>query len=105
MGRVGACGDKRGDGIVFALLQRNVLDRRRWPTREDLRLAIVGWIERTYHRRQHPLRHHRNCPIQQHNPTETSHKTVSHMGVIRLGLLDIGFLPDTGLRHSDGAYR
>jgi putative transposase len=36
----------------FALLQRNVLDRRRWATRDELRTAIVTWIERTYHRRR-----------------------------------------------------
>ena len=32
----------------FALLQRSVLDRRRWTTREELRIAIVTWIERTF---------------------------------------------------------
>lgn len=36
----------------FALLQNNVLDRRTWDTREELRIAIVTWIERTYHRRR-----------------------------------------------------
>jgi hypothetical protein len=36
----------------FALLQKNVLDRQRWASREQLRLAIITWIERTYHRRQ-----------------------------------------------------
>jgi transposase InsO family protein len=36
----------------FALLQRNVLERRRWTTREELRIAIVTWIERTYHHRR-----------------------------------------------------
>lgn len=36
----------------FALLQKNVLDRQRWQSREQLRLAIVLWIERTYHRRR-----------------------------------------------------
>ena len=36
----------------FALLQRSVLDRRRWSSREELRLAIVGWIETTYRRRR-----------------------------------------------------
>ena len=35
----------------FSLLQKNVLDRQRWLTRQDLRLAITTWIERTYHRR------------------------------------------------------
>ncbi|GAA2494809.1 hypothetical protein GCM10009858_36100 [Terrabacter carboxydivorans] len=36
----------------FALQQKNVLDRRRWATRDELRIAIVTWIERTYHRRR-----------------------------------------------------
>lgn len=31
----------------FSLLQKNVLDRRAWATREELRIAIVTWIERT----------------------------------------------------------
>jgi putative transposase len=52
MGRVGACGDNAGMESFFALLQKNVLDRRYWPTRHELRLAIIAWIERTYHRRR-----------------------------------------------------
>lgn len=32
--------------------KENVLDTQRWTTREELRLAIVIWIERTYHRRR-----------------------------------------------------
>ena len=36
----------------FSLLQKNVLDRQPWTTREELRIAIVSWIERTYHRRR-----------------------------------------------------
>lgn len=36
----------------FALLQKNVLNWRRWATRDELRLAIVTWIEATYHRRR-----------------------------------------------------
>ena len=36
----------------FALLQHNVLDRQRWNTRQELPIAIVVWIERTYHRRR-----------------------------------------------------
>ena len=36
----------------FALVQNNVLNLKRWQTREELRLAIVLWIERTYHRRR-----------------------------------------------------
>ena len=52
MGRVGACGDNAAMESFFALLQKNVLDRRTWATRDELRIAIVTWIERTYHRRR-----------------------------------------------------
>ncbi len=64
MGRVGACGDNAAMESFFALLQRNVLDRQRWPTRQDLRLAIVGWIERTYHRRRRQRRLARLTPVE-----------------------------------------
>ncbi len=49
MGRVAAAGDSAAMESFFSLLQRNVLDRQRWDTREQLRIAIVTWIERTYH--------------------------------------------------------
>ena len=52
MGRVGACGDNAAMESFFSLLQNNVLDRQRWRTREELRHAIVAWIERTYNRRR-----------------------------------------------------
>jgi transposase InsO family protein len=52
MGRTGTCADNAAMESFFALLQRNVLDRERWRTREELRLAILTWIERTYHRRR-----------------------------------------------------
>ncbi len=56
MGRVGAAGDNAAMESFFALLQNNVLDRRVWQTREQLRIAIVTWIERTYHRRRRQKR-------------------------------------------------
>jgi transposase InsO family protein len=52
MGKVGAAGDNAAMESFFALLQKNVLDRRQWATRQQLRIAIVTWIERTYHRRR-----------------------------------------------------
>lgn len=57
MGRVGAAGDNAAMESFFSLLQKNVLDRRSWATHDQLRIAIVTWIERTYHRRrrQHAL--------------------------------------------------
>ena len=41
MGRVGAAGDNAAMESFFALVQKNVLDRRRWASREQLRIAIV----------------------------------------------------------------
>ncbi|MBQ0897977.1 IS3 family transposase [Micromonospora sp. U56] len=64
MGRVGACGDNAAMESFFALLQRNVLDRQRWQTRQDLRLAMVTWIERTYHRRRRQRRLGKLTPIE-----------------------------------------
>lgn len=48
----------------FALLQKNVLDRQHWRTRQDLRIAIVTWIEKTYHRRRRQARLGRLTPIE-----------------------------------------
>ena len=64
MGRVGAAGDNAAMESFFSLLQKNVLDRRRWDTREQLRIAIVTWIERTYHRRRRQLTLGRLTPIE-----------------------------------------
>jgi len=52
MGRVGAAGDNAAMESFFALLQTNVLDRKVWATRDELASAVIGWIERTYHRRR-----------------------------------------------------
>lgn len=64
MGRVGAAGDNAAMESFFSLLQKNVLNRRRWDTREQLRIAIVTWIERTYHRRRRQLALGRLTPIE-----------------------------------------
>jgi IS30 family transposase len=52
MGRVGACGENAAMESFFALLQKNILNRQRWLSRDELRLAIITWIDRTYHRRR-----------------------------------------------------
>jgi transposase InsO family protein len=41
-----------------------VLDKQRWGSREELRLAIVTWIERTYHRRRRQRGLGRHTPIE-----------------------------------------
>jgi transposase InsO family protein len=64
MGQVGAAGDNAAMESFFALLQRNVLDRRRWASRQDLRIAIVTWIERTYHRRRRQAALGRLTPVE-----------------------------------------
>ncbi len=64
MGRVGAAGDNAAMESFFALLQKNVLDRRTWATRQELRIAIVTWIERTYHRRRRQKRLARLTPVE-----------------------------------------
>ena len=64
MGRVGAAGDNAAMESFFALLQNNVLDRYRWATREQLRIAIVTWIERTYHRRRRQARLGKLTPVE-----------------------------------------
>ena len=64
MGQVGAAGDNAAMESFFALLQKNVLDRQRWATRQDLRIAIITWIERTYHRRRRQARLGRLTPIE-----------------------------------------
>ena len=52
MGRVGAAGDNAAMESFFSLLQKNVLNTKRWETREELRLAIVVWIETQYNRKR-----------------------------------------------------
>jgi len=64
MGQVGSAGDNAAMESFFALLQKHVLDRQRWATRDELRLAIVTWIERTYHRRRRQLALGRLTPIE-----------------------------------------
>ncbi len=64
MGQVGAAGDNAAMESFFALLQRNVLDRHHWDSREALRIAIVTWIERTYHQRRRQAALGRLTPIE-----------------------------------------
>jgi transposase InsO family protein len=64
MGQVGSAGDNAAMESFFALLQKNVLDRHRWATRDELRIAIVTWIERTYHQRRRQATLGRLTPIE-----------------------------------------
>ena len=64
MGQVGSSADNAAMESFFALLQKNVLDRRTWDTRDQLRIAIVSWTERTYHRRRRQARLGKLTPIE-----------------------------------------
>jgi len=64
MGRVASAADNAATESFFALLQKNILSRRRWTTRDELRLAIVTWIERDYHRRRRQAALGRLTPIE-----------------------------------------
>lgn len=71
MGRVSVCGDNTTMESFFALLRKNILDRRSWATREDLRITIATWNERTYHRRRRQGRLGRLTPIELETITTT----------------------------------
>ena len=64
MGRVASCDDNAAMESFFRLLQKSVLSRRSWTTRDQLLLATVTWIERTYDRRRRQSRLGRLTPIE-----------------------------------------
>ena len=64
MGQVGSAGDNAAMESFFSLLRKNVLNRQIWDTREQLRIAIITWIERTYHRRRRQAALGRLTPIE-----------------------------------------
>jgi putative transposase len=73
MGRVGACADNAAMESFFSLLQKNVLNRKRWNTRDELRLATITWIEKTYHRRRKQDRLGRLTPIEYETLLQAAH--------------------------------
>ena len=64
MGQVGTSADNAAMESFFSLLQNNVLDRHRWHSRQQLRTAIMSWIERPYHRRRRQVRLGRLAPVE-----------------------------------------
>jgi putative transposase len=64
MGKVASAADNAAMESFFSLLQKNVLNRQPWRSREQLRIAIVTWIERTYHRRRRQAALGRLTPIE-----------------------------------------
>ena len=64
MGRVGAGADNAAMESSFALLQKNVLNRHRWSTKQELRLAMMHWIESSYQRKRRQRRLGRLTPVE-----------------------------------------
>lgn len=64
MGRVVSSGDNAAMENCFSLLQKNVLDTKRWETREELRLAIVVRIETKYNGRRRQRALGRPTPVE-----------------------------------------
>ena len=64
MSRVGAADDNVAMEAFFSLLQKTVLNRHSWAPRDELRITIVTWIERTYHRRRHQARLGKFTPVE-----------------------------------------
>jgi putative transposase len=64
MGKVACAADNAAMESFFSLLQKNVLNRQPWRTRQSLRIAIVTWIEKTYHRRRRQAALGRLTPIE-----------------------------------------
>ena len=64
MGRVASAGDNAAMESWNSLLQKNVLDRKTWTTRDELHNAIVHWIEHTYSRRRRQRALGRLTPVE-----------------------------------------
>lgn len=64
MGRVASSPDNAAMESFFALLQKNVLNRHPWTSRAELRLAMITWIEKSYHRRRRQRRLGKLTPVE-----------------------------------------
>jgi putative transposase len=63
MGRVAAAGDNAAMESFNSLLQKKVLNRQQCKTSDDLRYAIIHWVEHTYNRRRRQRRLGRLTPV------------------------------------------
>lgn len=64
MGRVASAADNAAMESFNSLLQKNVLDRTTWKTRDELHNEIVYWIEHTYNRRRRQRALGRLTPVE-----------------------------------------
>jgi putative transposase len=64
MGQVASAGDNAAMESFFSLLQKNVLNRRRWASRDDLYNAILFWTQHTYNGRRRQRSRGRLTPVE-----------------------------------------
>lgn len=64
MSRVASAGDNAAMESFNSLLQKNVLDRQVWATRDQLHNEVVYWIEHTYNRRRRQRALGRLTPVE-----------------------------------------
>ena len=58
-----AAGDNAAMESFNSLLQENVFNRQQWKIRDDLRYAIIHWVEHTHNRRRRQRRLRRLTPV------------------------------------------
>jgi hypothetical protein len=100
MGRVGAARDNAAMEPFFSLLQKNVLSRRAWTSREELRIAIVILIEVTYHRRRRQDALRRLAPVENELIMTTR---ADLAGATAIGPSRRGLVKEVRLRRSGGS--
>jgi len=73
MGRVASSVDNTMIESFWSTMQRELLDRRAWPTRAELASAIFEWIEAFYN----PVRLHSGLDYRSPVGFERLHKTAN----------------------------
>jgi putative transposase len=73
MGSIGDAYDNALAESFFATLQTDLLDRRSWPTREELAQAIFEYVEAFYN----PIRRHSSLEMLAPNDYEHRHNAAS----------------------------
>jgi hypothetical protein len=89
MDRVGAAGDNAAMESFFSTLQKNVLNKQHWSSRDQLRREIVYWIERTYHRRRRQRRLGKLTPVEYGTVHTAAAETVEQVGTLLAALAGI----------------
>lgn len=80
----------------FAQLQKNVLDRKRRDTRNELRQAIVAWPERTYRLPHRESRLGRSTPVESENICAAASEPLTRVST------ELAAAPNTTRWHSGG---